>query len=457
MPSRLLIVLGMTFTLMLRPSSAHAQLEAFAQAVRDLASATGKVELERPNEVRAAVARMGTALAGWDRNIGALEAQIAREIPGAPNQRAYELHVQLGVTYRTRGRRADALREFDAAVALRPSSPDLQVLRALTLEAAGRTKEAGQAFLAAWKLDVRHPIKAYYVAVRPDAGSSADRDRAREMLTDTYRQLGSAAGPSLLRGPLPPGPVAAPFVTLGLIADNLSRTPVVGDQATAAGFALLAAEQYSDGVAALERADRVGGEKTGDSPVVHFARGQRDEAENRVADARREYQAALAGALAGRSALIVAIARLAQVDGDLNGAIDALTQAARLNPNDSNIHKELADAYAAQGHADDAFCELMAAVLIDPRDAQAHATIGQLYLDAGRDEDAVTAFNRALELMPDRYETRYALATAFTRLGRTAEAAREFDLFERVRREKLDERRRDIAREVEQEERRQER
>jgi cytochrome c-type biogenesis protein CcmH/NrfG len=68
----------------------------------------------------------------------------------------------------------------------------------------------------------------------------------------------------------------------------------------------------------------------------------------------------------------------------------------------------------------------------------------------------VAAFNRALELMPDRYEARYALATAYTRLGRTAEAAREFELFERVRREKLDERRRDIAREVEQGERRDE-
>jgi cytochrome c-type biogenesis protein CcmH/NrfG len=66
----------------------------------------------------------------------------------------------------------------------------------------------------------------------------------------------------------------------------------------------------------------------------------------------------------------------------------------------------------------------------------------------------VSAFNRALELMPERYETRYALATAYTRLGRTAEAAHEFELFERIRREKLDERRRNIAREVEQEERR---
>ncbi len=95
----------------------------------------------------------------------------------------------------------------------------------------------------------------------------------------------------------------------------------------------------------------------------------------------------------------------------------------------------------------------MAALLIDPRDAQAHAAIGQLYIDTGRDEEAVTAFTRALELAPDRYETRYALATAFTRLGNTADAARQFEIFERVRREKLEERRRGIAREAEQQER----
>ena len=230
MPSRFLLVLGMTFTLMLRPSTAHAQLEAFVQAVRALADAAGKAEPARSNDVRAAVNRLGTALGGWDRNIGALEARVAREIPGAPDQRAYELHVQLGVTYRARGRSVDALREFDAAAALKPSASDLQVLRALTLEATGRTEEAGQAFLAAWNSDAGNPVKAYYVAVRPAAGTAADRDRARALLTDTYRRLGSAARPA-----------AAPFVTLGIIADNLSRTPVVADDATAEGFALLAA------------------------------------------------------------------------------------------------------------------------------------------------------------------------------------------------------------------------
>ena len=442
MRARLLLVIGVTVTLTLRPSTAHAQMETFVQAVRELAEATGKPEPSRSNDIRTAANRMGTALVEWDRRIRALEARVDREIPGAPNQRAHRLHVELGVAYRARGRIGDALREFDAAVALQPSASDLQVLRALTLESAGRSGEAGKAFRAAWNLDARDPVKAYYVTQRPGAGSAAERDRARALLTDVYRRLGFDAT----------RPAAAPFVTLGVISDNLSRTPVVADEAAFDGFALLSASKYGDAVAALKRAGHATGEKIEDSPLAHFSRGQRDEAQNRVADARREYRAALAGALVGRSVLYVGIARLAQVEGDLAGAIDAFAQAVRLNPNNPNIHKELASAYAAQGRADDAFCELMAALLIDRRDAQVYAAIGQLYLDAGRHAEAVTAFNRALELMPDRYEIRYALATTYTRLGNTAEAARQLDIFDRLRREALERRRRDIATEVKQEE-----
>ena len=439
--ARLFLVLGITVTLALRPSTAHAQLETFVQAVRELAEATTQPESLRSNAIRTAANRMGTALVEWDRYISALEAKVVREIPGAPDQRAYQLQVELGVVYRARGRLVDALREFDAAVALRPSASDLQVVRALTLEAASRPKEAGKAFRAAWKFDARDPVKAYYVAQRPAAGNAAERDRARALLTDTYRRLGFDAAP----------PTAAPFVTLDVISDNLSRTPVIGDDATAEGFALLRAGKYSEAVAALRQADRAK-TATGDSPLEHFARGQGDEAENRAVDARREYQAAFRGALAGRSVLAVGIARLAQVDGDQGAAIEAFTLAVQLNPNDPNIHKEFAAAYAAQDRLEDAFCELMAALLVDPRDAQAHAAIGQLYLQAGRDAEAVTAFNRALELMPDRYEVRYALATALARLGKTTDAARQLDMFEHARRDMLEKRRRAISNEVEQEE-----
>jgi Flp pilus assembly protein TadD len=438
----LAIIVGLTLAVVAAPSTAHAQLDIFARAVHQLAEATEQPEPSRINEIRAAADRMGTALVEWDRRIRALEARVDREIASASDQRAHQLHVELGVTYRARGRIADALREFDAAAELQPSASDLHVLRALTLEVAGRSADAGKAFRAAWNADPRNPLKAYYAIQRSDSTSAAERDRARALLTDTYQRLAFHAAPL----------TSAPFLTLDVIADNMRRTPVVADDATADGFALIGAGKFSDAVAVLQRADHGSPAQPDTSPLTHLARGHSAEALNHVAEARREYQAALTGALVGRSALYVGIARLAQVEGDPAGAIDAFSRAVRLSPNDPNIHKELASAYSAYDRVDEAFCELMAALLIDAGDGQAHAAIGHLYLDAGRDMDAVTAFTRALELMPEGYETRYALATALMRLGDTAEAARQLDMFERMRRAMLEKRRRDIATDVEKEE-----
>src|SRR5262245_15906749 len=259
-----LVAFGVTVALTLRPSTADAQLETFVQALRELADAAGQPETTRSNDIRIAASRMETALAEWDRNISALEIQVQREISGTSSQRAYQLHVQLGVTYRTRGRLADALQEFDAAVALQPSASDVQILRAVTLEAMGRMDQAAKAFRTAWDFDARNPVKAYYVAMRLGAGSTADIDRARMLLTETYRRLGT----DTVR------PTAPPFVTLGALTDNLSRKPAVADHATAAGFALLKEEKYREGIATIRAEDRSSRTAGDDSPLDHFARGQ---------------------------------------------------------------------------------------------------------------------------------------------------------------------------------------
>jgi tetratricopeptide (TPR) repeat protein len=437
MRARPVVVAAGILLVALLPSTALAQMETFARAVRELADANTQHEPGRSEAIRAAADRMGATLAEWDRDIKATEAKAAAELVGATPLRKWQLHVELGVAYRARGRFDDALREFDVAAALRPTASDLQVLRGLTLESAGRTSEAGQAFRSAFAVDARNPVKAYYVVRR--LGPSADRDRAYQLLNDTYRGF-----------PIDARPSAPPFLTLDAIPDTLSPAVVVGDETTADAFRLIVDARYADAIAALHRADRP--KAADDSPQAHFARGQSAEANTRVADARREYQAALPGTLTGRRLMYVGLARLAQVEGDADDAIEAFLHAALIAPNDVGVHKELATAYVAHDLVDDAFSELIAALLIDPRDAQAHAAIGQLYLDGGHNEEAVTAFTRALTLAPDHYETRYALSTAFRRLGRTEEAEAELGTFERVRRRALEQRRRDIAVDVEKEE-----
>src|ERR1700745_4326148 len=104
------LLFGVMATLTLQ-SIAHAQLETFVQAARELAEASVKAEPSRSAGIRTAADRMAPALAEWDRRIGALKARADRELSSAPAERAYQLHVELGVAYRSRGRIEESLRE----------------------------------------------------------------------------------------------------------------------------------------------------------------------------------------------------------------------------------------------------------------------------------------------------------------------------------------------------------
>jgi tetratricopeptide (TPR) repeat protein len=233
------------------------------------------------------------------------------------------------------------------------------------------------------------------------------------------------------------------------IGGTASRAPVVGDAVTAGAFALLAAGKYSEALAELRLTwnsveQRPNRSPDTASPLAHFVRARSDEAAGRIPEARRGYETALAGTLAGRGLLHVGIGRLAQVEGDVAGAIEAFGRAVRLNPNDPVAHRELAGALAADDRIDDAFAELVAALLIDPADVSVLAAIGQLFLDNGRHAEAVVPLRRTLQLAPGRFETHYALATALTHLGETADAAREREHFERGRQQMVEKRRREL-------------
>src|SRR5262249_58216699 len=117
-----------------QPSWAPAQPDRFVEAVRELPTAAAQPQSTRSTAIRAAADNLTASLAEWDRRTVALEQRVKT----AAGVDAYQLNVQLAVTYRARGRTSDALRELDAAAALRPSSSDLQVLRALTFEHIGK-------------------------------------------------------------------------------------------------------------------------------------------------------------------------------------------------------------------------------------------------------------------------------------------------------------------------------
>lgn len=412
---------------------AEAQESAVLAVVRDLATTPGGMSVARDS--------MTAALAEWDRQINRLQAQVEAKVDGPSRERAFQLHLELGLIYRRRGRLDEALRQFDAATALQPAASDVQLLRALTLEAAGNLDEAGRAYQAAWLRDVASSVKAYLVLRRTRDIETAAGEGARDVMRDAYGRILSGNH----RAPAPP------FLTLDLVPDTFSRTPIAGEARLARVFALLAAGRLDEAVAALRdgapATSRDGAPATSpdDSAVARIARGRTAEREGRLSDARREYVAALEGTLSGRHALYVGIARLAQVEGELDAAIDAFEHAVRLSPNDPVLRREFAAAFVAAGRFEDAFAELVAALLIAPDEADVLAAVGQMFLDTERAGEAIAPLRRALAVKADRYETHYALAVALSRAGQTAEAAREFEQFERLSRQAMEERRRVMA------------
>ncbi len=417
------LALAATGAILLWAVPAHAQKEQFLASVRELSSLAAPVGGgAAPAAVRAAADRMAAALAQWDRTIASMAGRITKDLEAASGRRAYELHMELAVTYLERGRATDAERHLKMASGADPAAPDPHVLRAAALELAHGPDAAGSEWVAVWSADRSNPVKSYHL-LRSGGGTLAERGAAAQVIQAAYQRLLSA------EEAMRPLSVAA----VNLVPDSFSAAPVVGDAATARAFALLAEARYDDALAALRR-----GAEAGEAPLARLARAQEHEKSNRLREARREYEAVIAGTLSGRSHLYVGIGRLAQVEGDFAGAVEAFKRAVQLNPNDVNMHRELALAYAGQGATDEAFAEFAAALLLNPRSAQVFADIGRLFLDAGRDRDALPPLSRALTLAPERYEARYALATGLTRIGRHEEAARELAAFQQAQRDALD-------------------
>jgi tetratricopeptide (TPR) repeat protein len=303
--------------------------------------------------------------------------------------------------------------------------------------------------------------------------------RAMMFLPEDRAQVNAAIdkmSAALDRWDAPGGPAAD-----GLFGDEAAAIPVLPLAAYADGFARLRRGEYREGIVAIRRAAAMTMDERSElaaagglaqqgrhreaeralraivtarpeSGLAHWWLGRVYENLNRIADAREEYEKAVAVALTGRATLYAAIGRLSHTEGNFTRATEAFEQRVRLTPDDSVAHKDLAWISLAQDRTEDALKELSAVVAIDPRDFEAHAAIGRIRLEAGDHAGAVVALKRALELKPTLHEARYALALALKQTGRGEEAAREMELFERARREATEDRRRTMATEAQRQE-----
>src|SRR5262249_23458740 len=118
---------------------------------------------------------------------------------------------------------------------------------------------------------------------------------------------------------------------------------------------------------------------------------------------------------------------------DRDAALQAYTEALRLQPRDAQTRLALGQFYLGRGQADRATEHLVAALEIDPSLRAAYPLLGRAYRQSGDLASAVSILKKALDSDPGDQESRYALGQTFVAMGHVDEGRTELEKYERIR------------------------
>jgi serine/threonine-protein kinase len=109
--------------------------------------------------------------------------------------------------------------------------------------------------------------------------------------------------------------------------------------------------------------------------------------------------------------------------GEHQQAIESFEKALKLESENADAVRELANAYDAAGRPQDAEATFRRAIELRPDSWAAYNALGVFYNQHGRFTEAVPWFRRVIDLTPDNYFAYANLGAMYLRLGRHAEAA----------------------------------
>lgn len=156
-----------------------------------------------------------------------------------------------------------------------------------------------------------------------------------------------------------------------------------------------------------------------------FTRAYAAHRDGRLADAERDYRAALDADPAHADAWHL-LGVLRHQQGDHAAAAELVGRAVQLRPEDPGLQLNLGNALKALGQLDGAIERFRNALTLAPEFALAHYNLGNAYTAAGRHEDAVDAFRRSLHLQPGDAPTWNNLGNALHACERHDEALDAF-------------------------------
>jgi len=365
--------------LLLVPSNAFAQRDAFYSALVVFYKTLGGVYGDEGPQLVAHVVAISTALQRWDDEIRAAESQLRPQSNGRDRQAELQVHTLLASLYMERGRFDDALREFDEDLRLDPGRSAFHRYRGLIHQVKGRPDEAADAFRAAWLLDPADPQNAYrLLAFKSARTMPQENERALETLARVGHDWIQRRTPRQ----------AAPFTTIGGIVDDAGGGMAFVPAAYARGFSLVLKGELDEGLLALRAA------VAADPLIID---------RSRTAETRTRGIAALR-------------------QGLLADAIEQFEATSAAIGDSAEAHRMLGTAYGVNGDAAKSLQHLRQAVRLNARDERAWLALARTLDESNASGEAEEAVRAAITELPDAGALRWQLATIAAKRQRTGDA-----------------------------------
>ena len=383
-PARAIVAACAGFVQLILASPATAQHQSFVTALSEFTAALPGTYGDEGVAARASLDRIERGLAEWDQTLREYEANIVTIAPTASTGRVLDMHRTMGMFYLARGRSADAVREFDTAVALSPE-PLFHVFRGLALNATGKPAEAMKAYNTAATLDRADPIAAYMLAEASIGAGLAPPATALATLSDIVDRIaaGEYAGEH------------EPFIVTSFVPDDLTKTPMIVPWWYSEAYAHLKHVEYGKAVQAM----RTAAAKdplldTSAAPAIRS--GAEALRAGQVARAIEYFAAAVRDGGSSEAHRMLGVAYWLSAEHERS--VEQLEQAVRLSPMDERSRLMLARVLEETGDTERAEKLLTETAKAIPSSARAHFRLGRLYEAANRIEDAVREYEAAIDI-----------------------------------------------------------
>lgn len=317
-------------------------------------------------------------------------------------------HDNLGAALSSRGRKQEAMAEFEVSVRIDPTNPEGNINLGEALSAAGRPQEALEHLLRALPLAFNHP------ALQLNLGTTLDRlGRTREAVM--YYERALRIKPEFAEAHNNLGDVylrlGQPELARPQIEEALRIKPDYPEAHYNLAFILAAKGQLTEATAEFE----IGRRLQPDNALARHSWANALTTAGRRIEAAAEYEAALHMA-PNDASIRYDYGNLLASSGDYVGAISRYNEALALRPDYAEAQNNYGSALTLLGRHAEAAEHYLAAVRIRPDNPGANNNLGLALARAGRVPEAIPYFEAAVRLAPDFQDARENLRQAQAQL-----------------------------------------